>query len=447
MNEIILESISDGVFTVDLNWKITFFNKAAEKITGVKKSDALGKNCCEVFKSNMCETKCPLRKTIKNGKSLIDVAGYIIDLKGKEIPISVSTALLHDEKGEVIGGAETFRDLSEISELKKELSEKSSFGEMISENAEMRRIFDVLPAISESPSTVLIQGETGTGKEVLAKTIHNLGPRSKKPFVAINCAALPDTLLESELFGYKKGAFTGADNDRTGKISAASDGTLFLDEIGEISQSLAVKLLRVLQEREFEPLGSNVVVKTRARIITATNRDLYLMTQKNEFRQDLFYRLNIISLTLPPLRKRKEDIPHLAEKFLDRLNVVQKKNISAFTPEVFSFFYTYNWPGNIRELENIVERAYVLCSKKMIGIECLPQELTNTRLPLDETSDIRTAKMMVEEQAIMRALERNKNNRSAAARELGIDKTTFYRKVKNYGIKLPSKKKSRRQEY
>lgn len=441
MLEKILESISDGVFTVDLNWKIMYFNRAAEEITGIKRKDALGKNCCEVFKSNMCENQCPLRKTLKSGKPLIDRTGYIIDLKGEKIPISVSTAILQNEKGEVIGGAETFRNLSELYELKKEIEGRKSFGDMFSESFQMQKIFSILPAVSECSSTVLIQGETGTGKEVLAKTIHKMSGRAQKPFIAINCSALPDTLLESELFGYKKGAFTGADRDKAGKFTTADGGTLFLDEIGELSGAFQVKLLRVLQEREYEPLGSNEKMKTDARIIAATNKDLSEMVKKNEIRQDLFYRLNVITIELPPLRKRKQDIPYLAEQILQRLNILQKKNIAGFSHDVISAFFAWAWPGNIRELENVIERAFVLCSRKTISLEDLPPELIATDFVPSKTSDIRKARILVEERTILDALERNNNNRSAAAKELGIDKTTFYRKVKNYGIKLPQKRR------
>lgn len=274
MTEIILESISDGVFTVDLEWRITSFNRAAEKITGIRRAQAIGRLCCEVFKSNMCESECPLRRTIRTGKPQINKPGWIINLKGEKIPISVSTALLVDADGTVVGGAETFRDLSELEELRKELKGRMQYGEMTSHSASMRRIFELLPIVAESASTVLIQGETGTGKELLARTIHGMGPRAKGPFVALNCGALPDTLLESELFGYRKGAFTGADKDKPGRFALARGGTLFLDEIGDITPSLQVKLLRVLQEREYEPLGAVKPESTDARIICATNRNL-----------------------------------------------------------------------------------------------------------------------------------------------------------------------------
>jgi len=439
MNDIILESISDGVFTVDLDWKITFFNNAAERITGIKRSKAIGRFCCEIFKSNMCETECPLRKTMKSGKPAINRSGFIIDLEGNRIPISISTALLRDGSGKVIGGAETFRDLSEIEELKNELKGKSVPCALSSHSPSMARILEILPAIAESPSTVLIEGETGTGKEVLARIIHNESPRAKKPFIPLNCGALPDTLLESELFGYKKGSFTGADKDKPGRFALAEGGTLFLDEIGEISSVMQVKLLRVLQEKEYEPLGATRSEKTDVRIIAATHRDIPAMIKEGQFRQDLYYRINIIRIELPPLRMRKEDIPFLAEYFLKRFNNVQNKNISGFSPEVFSLFYSYSWPGNIRELENVVERASVLCQKKAIEKECLPSELFSCDTIISDSESIRSVRQISEKQSIVRCLEKNLFNRTSAAKDLGIDKTTLYRKIKAYGIPLPER--------
>jgi PAS domain S-box-containing protein len=243
--EAILESISEGVFTVDLEWCITSFNRAAEEITGIRRKEAVGRLCSEVFRSSMCETECALRRTLKTGKPIIGKSGYIIDSDGKRIPISVSTAVLRDAAGRVAGGAETFRDLSEVEELRRELEGKYQVGDLTSRSALMQRVFEVLPAIAASPSTVLIIGETGTGKELVARTIHSLSPHNQGPFIAVNCGALPDTLLESELFGYKAGAFTGANKDKPGRFGLARGGTIFLDEIGEVSPALQVRLLRV----------------------------------------------------------------------------------------------------------------------------------------------------------------------------------------------------------
>ncbi|MEJ2038607.1 MAG: sigma 54-interacting transcriptional regulator, partial [Desulfosarcinaceae bacterium] len=272
--EAILESISDGVFTVDLSWRITSFNRAAEEITGISRQDAIGRICSEVFRCSMCETECALRRTLDSGKPIIGQSGYIIGADGNRLPISVSTAVLKDVRGRVVGGAETFRDLSEVEALRRELEGRRQIGDLVSRSPLMQKVFEVLPAISASPSTVLICGETGTGKELMARTIHSLSLHAKGPFVAVSCAALPDTLLESELFGYKAGAFTGAVKNKPGRFAIARGGTLFLDEIGDISPALQVRLLRVLQERTYEPLGSVRTETTDARIIAATHQDL-----------------------------------------------------------------------------------------------------------------------------------------------------------------------------
>ena len=433
----ILESISDGVFTVDPDWRVTSFNRAAEEITGIPRREALGRLCSEVFKSNMCEAECALKRTRKSGKPVINKTGYIIDANGDRIPISISTAVLYDADGNVIGGAETFRDLSEIVALRQELQGRLRIGDLVSHSQAMRPIFEMIPSLAASLSTALIQGETGTGKELLARAIHGMSPRSAKPFVAVNCGALPDTLLESELFGYKKGAFTGADRDKPGRFALAGDGTLFLDEMGEMSQALQVRLLRVLQEHTYEPLGATRSEKSNARILVATNRDLAAMVKRGEFRQDLYYRINVISLELPPLRKRKEDIPLLVEHFVERFNRLQKKSVAGFTPGAYSLLMAHDWPGNVRELENIVERAFVLCPGKWIGSEHLPGELTGFRSQSIEPGGFESVKRAAEGQSILGALKRNGFNRAAAARELGIHKTTLYRKMKTLDLPLP----------
>lgn len=434
----ILESISDGVFTVDLNWRITSFNRAAEEITGIPRNVASGRLCSEVFKSSMCEADCALKRTLKNRKPVINKSGYIIDAEGSRIPVSVSTAVLRDENGKVIGGAETFRDLSEIAALRKELDGRFGLGDLISHSRAMQPIFDTAASLAASSITVLIHGETGTGKELLARAIHGIGQRAQKPFVAVNCGALPDTLLESELFGYKKGAFTGAVRDKQGRFALAGDGTLFLDEIGEISPALQVRLLRVLQERTYEPLGATKPETANARIIVATNRDLAAMVKNGEFRQDLYYRINVISLELPPLRKRMEDIPLLVEHFVERFNRLQNKNVTGFTPGAYSMLMAHKWPGNVRELENVVERAFVLCTAKWISPEHLPVELTGYRPLSVESVNMESTRRVAEEQSILGALKRNNFNRVAAARELGIHKTTLYRKLKELDLPLPA---------
>lgn len=437
--EAILESISDGVFTVDDGWRITSFNRAAEEITGVSRQEAIGRQCSEVFRASMCETGCALRQTKETGVPVINKSAFIIDAEGNRIPISVSTALLRDEEGFVFGGAETFRDLSLVEELRKELESRFRVSDMVSRSPLMRRIFDILPQVANSDSTVLIQGETGTGKELLARAIHNQSHRSRGPFVAVSCAALPDTLLESELFGYKAGAFTGANKDKPGRFALAEGGTLFLDEIGEISPALQVRLLRVLQEKTFDPLGSTRSVRSDIRVITATNRDLAGHVKKGSFRQDLFYRINVVRIDLPPLRKRKEDIPLLVEHFVARFNSKQDKAISSVSPEVMALLMAHEYSGNIRELENIIEHAFVLCSEGQIEMHHLPEDFITGTHPSPEQGGMNIAFRALESQMIRQALRRNHYNRAAAARELGMHKSTLFRKIKAFGISLPKK--------
>lgn len=432
----ILESISDGVFTVDHDWIITSFNRAAEQITGIKRNEAVGHLCSEVFRSSLCEGACALRMTTENGKPLINRPCFIINAAGHRVPISISTAVLRDEDGNTIGGAETFRDLSEVELLRQELSERSRVGELVSRSSSMRKIFELLPTIAQSDSTVLINGETGTGKELLAKAIHKMSKRSDKPFVAINCGALPDTLLESELFGYKKGAFTGATHDKQGRFALANGGTLFLDEIGDISPALQVRLLRVIQERIYEPLGSTRSEPADVRIIAATNRNLVKMVKNGDFREDLFYRINVIRLELPPLRKRKDDVPLLVEHFIERFNRIQHKNVPGIASTALELLMVHDWPGNIRELENIIERAFVICGNGRLTVSHLPDELTG-RITLSQPSGtIVSAVKLTETQSILNALQKYGNNRMAAAASLGIHRSTFYRKVKTLGVAL-----------
>jgi len=446
--ESILESISDGVFTVDAGWRITSFNRAAENITAIKKREAIGKPCSEVFRASMCEADCALRHTVKTGKPIINKSAFIVDANGRRIPVSVSTAILHDEHGKIIGGAETFRDLSLVEELRKELEGRFQVGDLVSRSVSMRRIFDVLPQVAASDATVLIHGETGTGKELLARAIHNLSPRKNSPFVPINCGALPDTLLESELFGYVKGAFTGAGKDKPGRFALAEGGTVFLDEIGDISPALQVRLLRVLQEKTYEPLGGTKLLHANVRVVAATHRDLSAQIRKGVFREDLFYRLNVVKLDLPPLRKRKEDIPLLVEHFVTRFNRRQDKTVSGVAPDVMAVLMAHDYPGNVRELENIVERAFVLCSSGRIERIHLPSEfagqLSAASSPVGNT--IASQSRAAESQAIRTALERHGFNRLAAASELGLHKSSLFRKIKALGIDLPEQDgRSRRQ--
>ncbi len=437
VTDAILESISDGVFTVDHEWRITSFNRAAEEITGVPRQEAVGRRCSEVFRASMCEADCALRRTMASGKPVVNQTGFIVDSEGRRIPISVSTALLRDGRGKVVGGVETFRDLSIVEELRKELEGRFELGDMVSRSPAMHRLFDLLPQVAASGSTVLVQGETGTGKELLARAIHSLSPRREKPFVAVNCGALPDTLLESELFGYKAGAFTGAGKDKPGRFALAEGGTIFLDEIGDVSPALQVRLLRFLEGRTYEPLGGTQSVQADVRVVAATHRDLAALVKDGAFRQDLFYRINVVRLELPPLRQRKADIPLLVERFVGRLNRLRGRSVPGVSRDTLAILMAHDYPGNIRELENVMEHAFVLCGEGPIEPSHLPDDLMARAPPKARRTDLRGSVRAAEAQSILDALKRNHFNRLAAARELGMHKTTLFRKIKALGLNLP----------
>ena len=316
-------------------------------------------------------------------------------------------------------------------------SAKYEVGELASYNERMQEILKLLPQIAASNSTVLIQGETGTGKELLARTIHGLSPRAAKPLIAIDCCALPDTLLESELFGYRAGAFTGALKDKPGQFTLAGEGTIFLDEIGNLSPALQVKLLRVLQEKTYIPLGSTVSERTEARFIAAANRSLEELVKEGKFRSDLYYRINVVTLELPPLRQRKEDLPLLVERIIGKYNLEYGKEITGVTGEVMALLQSYDFPGNIRELVNILEHAFILCTMPLIERHHLPAYLTGIRSGPGQAGAGKSDLRSVEVRAIMEGLKRNRYNRLATARELGIHKSTLFRKLRELGITLP----------
>jgi len=421
---------------VDLDWRITFFNQAAEEITGVTAAEALGRPCCEVFRANICESACVLRHTLETGQPVANQAVAILRADGKEIPISVSTTLLIDDQGTVIGGVETFRDLSLVEELRREIHRQYRLGDILSKSPLMQNLFALLPEIARSDSTVLIQGESGTGKELVARALHNLSPRAKGPFVAVNCGALPDTLLESELFGHTAGAFTDARRDRMGRFALAEKGTLLLDEIGDISPALQVRLLRVLEERAYTPLGSSRSLKADVRIVTATNRDLAQLVEDGSFRRDLYYRINVVRLTLPRLAERREDIPLLADHFIERFNRLRGKKILGLSHAALSLFMDHDWPGNVRELENAIEHAFILCPSGLIQPQHLPEHLRQEYPGLPHPG---LTLLEIEARALWEALERNHWRRLATARELGIDKNTLRRKIIRHGLNPPKK--------
>lgn len=429
--QIILDSIVEGVFTVNKNLQITYFNKAAEKITGVKQEDAIGEFCFETFKANVCETACPIKKSILEGCDSINQKVNILRFDGKEIPISINCSALKDENGEVIGGVETFRDLSTIEALRKEIEKDYTFEDIISKNYKLLELFNILPNIAESEATVLIQGPSGSGKELFARAIHNLSFRKDGPFIAINCGALPDNLLESELFGYYKGAFTDAQKDKPGRFELAKGGTIFLDEVESLSLATQVKLLRVLQEKEFEPLGATRPVKSDVRVISATKENLLNLIAKDKFRDDLFFRLNIVKIELPSLKERKDDIPHLINHFIELFNYKMEKMITAVSNDVLEFLMNYSFPGNIRELENIIEHAFVMCQDEVIELKDLPHDLTVTAENGKPT--IEPLKQS-ECDVIFESLERNGWNKAEVAKELKLHRSTLWRKMKKYGL-------------
>ena len=436
-HSLILDSLAEGVFTVDINWRITSFNRAAERITGVSRSEALGKPCFEVFRTDVCETGCVLRRTIDTRIPLTNIPVYIYRADKKRIPISVSTTLLENADGRIIGGVETFQDISAFKELKKTLLKEYSFEDILSKNEHMMKLFAILPQVAESNSTVLIEGDSGKGKELVARAIHNRSQNRKGHFIAVNCGALPDTLIESELFGYRAGAFTDARHDKPGRFAMAQNGTILLDEIGDIPPAAQIRLLRVLQEKVYEPLGSNKSVATNARIIATTHRKLDRLVREGKFREDLYFRINVFRITLPPLAERKGDIPLLVEHFIKRFNHHKGKSVTGIAREALAALMLHNWPGNVRELENAVEHAFVLCSDDIIRMKDLSE---NLMLPTDPGHlPKRLSLLDVEKIAILQALQRNNGRKVATAKELGIDKNTLRRKILRLGIRADAK--------
>lgn len=426
----VVQSISDGVLTVDRHWRITCFNRAAEEITGYVRADVLGRHCYEVLRSDLCPDACPVRNTLETGKPVTGLVVYITDSEDRKIPVSVSTALYRDSQGRLKGGVETFRDLRQIEALKKQVEKSYSKGDIVTRNPEMRRVLDLLPVVSESDSTILIRGETGTGKELIARAVHDLSERKAGPFVAVNCACFPDTLVESELFGYEKGAFTGANRSKPGRFARAEKGTLFLDEIGNLPMPIQAKLLRVLQDKTYEPLGGTKVLETDVRVVAATNQDLAAMVQEGTFRSDLYYRVNVIELDLPPLRERTEDVLPLVKHFIKHLALLHDKPVEGVTPQALRVLMAHDYPGNIRELQNIVEHGFVLTNTPLIDVEHLPGWLVDT----DEGGVYAENLDDCEKRVIRAALQRHEGNRLAAAQELNIHKSTLYRKMRRLGI-------------
>jgi PAS domain S-box-containing protein len=426
LSQLIFNSISDGVFTVDRNCVITSFNKSAERITRFKRSEAIGKHCFDIFRTEVCHTQCALKDTLKTHASVDDARVTIITKDGRELPIRVTTTMLKDEDENIIGAVEFFTDISEIEHLRKSLEQKQALDDIVSVNPLMHNLIRLLPDVAESECNVLIEGPSGSGKELFAQVIHNLSPRRYGPYIKINCAALPVNLLESELFGYEKGAFTDAKRDKPGQFSLANGGTLLLDEISEMDTSLQVKLLRVLNNGEYRPLGSSKTLHTDARIIAATNAKMESIIREGKFRQDLYYRINVVNINIPPLCERPEDIPLLVDHFIKIFKKKSKKQVKRISPEALVALRQHPLPGNVRELENAIEHAFVMCHDTEIDIEHLPTHIIEQRTPGKPAM----ADQMNEKEIITQTLRRYKGNRAQAAIELGMHRSTLWRKMK-----------------
>ncbi|MBL6974377.1 MAG: sigma 54-interacting transcriptional regulator [Deltaproteobacteria bacterium] len=435
--DLILDNVADGVFTVDETFRITYFNRAAERITGFSSKEAVGRPCSEVFRTGLCGKDCPLRESLTTGSRVVNFEIDITAKAGKPVSISVSTAPLLGSHGQFIGGVETFRDLTRVRELTRELYRKYTFQDIVSKNPRMRRIFDTLPNVAQTDATVLLLGRSGTGKELFASAIHNLSPRNEGPFVVINCGALPEALLESELFGHTKGAFTDAKKKRVGRFEAARGGTIFLDEIGDTPLSVQVKLLRVLELREFEPLGSDDTVQADVRVIAATNQDLEELVAQGRFREDLFYRLNVVQIRLPDIRERQEDVPLLVEHFLEKLNHRMSKTIRGMSEEALRVLMSYEFPGNVRELENAIERAFIVAKTSRITVDDLPDSIRRGRGPSLGRAQGNGGRALDERSRIVECLQRHRWNIPRSAHELGMHRTTLWRKARKLGLLRP----------
>lgn len=433
-DDLILDAITEGVFTVDLDLNVQTFNRAAERITGLDRDRAVGQKCYDVLRASVCQSDCPMARALKTGRPVLDRSVDLLDTRGRTVPVRVRSAPLRDQSGRVRGGVETFVDLTALVTLKKRLQRTQSPADMIGRSPAMAELFALLPRVADSESTVLITGASGTGKGLLARIIHQASARKPKPFVVMGCGAVPETLLESELFGYRRGAFTGADRDKPGLLAEAQGGTLFLDEVGELTPAVQVKLLRVLDEKQYVPLGTSTPLKADVRLIAATNRRLEDDVQAGRFRQDLYYRLNVVRLRLPPLSERREDIPPLVDHFLSRLRAETGKVVSAVSDEAMARLLNWTYPGNVRELYNVLEHAVVLCPGERIEVEHLPAEVRADPEAAELTPPADLSLADLEARAIAAALDRHHGHRARTARALGISTSTLWRKMKRYGL-------------
>ena len=434
-NQTILDNIPSGVYTVDREMRLLSFNRSMERITGYRADEVIGKTCSEVLRSDFCDGGCPLKRSMRTGETLRGVEGNLRSRDGAEVPIASSTAALRDEGERLIGGICSFRDLRECRTVPVASGQIREFQGMISKNHRMHEIFDLIETVAESDANVVVEGESGTGKELIARAIHRLSCRAGKPFVGVNCAALNENLMESELFGHVRGAFTGAVKDRMGRFEMAEGGTLFLDEVSEIGPHLQAKLLRVIQEREYQRVGETAARKADVRMICASNRRLKACIGAGTFRDDLYYRLNVVAIELPPLRDRKEDIPVLVGHFLNRPAGAAPPRTRTISPLAMQALLEYPWPGNVRELENAVERAKICSRKEVIGEDSLPAEIRQ-RQPAARRGKAAAAMDKGPRGAtrLLAVLEECGWNRKDAADRLGVSRVTLWRRMRESGI-------------
>ena len=434
--EAIFDSMSDGLFVINNESVIAECNKAFSKITGRSKKDVLNHNFKEVFcQKPKCGLNTAVLKTLRTEKPRRDEPIEIIRKDGSKLPAVFSTSILRNQKGKNTGIVVLLRDITLVSELQKKLEERYHFHNLIGKNHRIQEIYKLIEEVAESDVTVLIQGESGTGKELVANAIHYQSSRSGGPFVRVSCAALAESLLETELFGHVKGAFTGAHRDKIGRFELAHNGTIFLDEISEIGPAVQVKLLRVLQEKEIERVGDYKPIKIDARIIAATNKDLRQLMNTGKFREDLFYRLNVVSINLPPLRQRKDDISLLVEHFIRKFNKQYHKKIKGVSHETLDILMENDWEGNIRELENAIEHAFVKSHSSVIISQDIPHEVRAAKcLHFPD----REKKSTIDYQTLLGTLQESGWNQSKAARKLGINRITIWRNIKKYHIEVPA---------
>ena len=434
--KIILDNLDVGIFTVNRGGLINFFNRAAETISGYDRHQVLGQSCAMIFSGERSADVCLLKESIASGETRSSHQGRMTDRDGVTIPIRANYMALRNEKNVIVGGLATFHDMTLAHQLNRAISNRYTFHDMIGKDPAMRKIFEMVNVVAPSNATVLVEGATGTGKDLLARVIHSASPRAARPLVKVNCAAIPENLIESEIFGYVKGAFTGADRDKPGRFSDAEGGTIFLDEIGDLPLSLQAKLLRVLEDREFYPLGSRRTRKVDVRIISATNRQLKHLVDKGLFREDLFYRLNVMRIELPLLRKRRGDLPLLIRHIVRSLCAARTVAPPAISRTAMQILLNYDYPGNVREMENILEHALIICREAVIQPGHLPDYLTQVQQPgaaptLAGTSEEPDGR---EARRILAALEKTGGHRGNTARELGMERTTLWRKMKKHGM-------------